>query len=258
MTAARYLMIGAPVTGVRTPPLLEAALAKAGRPATVEAVHVEPADLAGVMADVRADPDVLGLMVTMPHKNAIAAHLNDLTDEAHASGSINAVKRRGAQLVGAQFDGIALRNALRGSGADLGNATVRLAGGGGAGLAIALALDAAGATLTLVEPDTARRTLASTAIPRLIALAEDDRSRGDILVNATPLGMAPCDPSPFTQAQVDGATMVADIVADPHDTALGRMAVAAGRRFVTGRMMVEHQIGPITAWLLSDSLAQIN
>ncbi|MEM8855349.1 MAG: shikimate dehydrogenase [Pseudomonadota bacterium] len=257
MTVPRYLMIGAPVTGVRTPPLLEAALAKAGRPATVGAVHVEPADLAAVMKNVRADRDILGLMVTMPHKNAIAPHLDRLTDEARASGSINAVKRMGAELVGAQFDGIALNNALRSVGADLEGATVRLAGGGGAGLAIAFTLDASGARLTLVEPDASRRARALSALPGLPLLARDDGREADILVNATPLGMTEGDPSPFTEAQVRSARLIADIVADPHHTALGTLAAAANRPFVTGRTMVEHQIGPITAWLLSDGEAQL-
>ncbi|MEM8665191.1 MAG: shikimate dehydrogenase, partial [Pseudomonadota bacterium] len=245
----RYLMIGAPVTSVRTPPLLTARLRQLGAPAAVEAVHVEPESLGAFMDSLRADLTVDGLMVTMPHKRAIRSHLDALSATARRAEGVNAVKRLGDRLVGAQFDGIALRSALTTAGADLRAARVWLAGLGGAGLAIAQALHARCGALFLSETDPARLGAALADLQDVEAVEVGREPAADVIINATPLGMNPDDPSPFSDAAVTQARIVADIVADPIATRLVAQARRTGTPLVTGRVMVEHQIAPIADWL---------
>ena len=255
--ARRYVMIGAPVTSVRTPPLLVAYLAEAGVESTVPTHHLEPDGLAAFMTTLRADPATDGLMVTMPHKRAILPHLDALTGVAARTGSVNAVKRVGTRLCGAQFDGIALRNAVLARGADLRSARVWLKGLGGAGLAIAEALLAHGTGKLMVsELDAAILARAAPLIKGAEIVAADAAAQADILVNATPMGMGADDPSPFDAATVSSARVVADIVADPNATRLAALTEAAGVTLVTGRQMVTHQIAPIGRWLLTDTLEQ--
>lgn len=258
----RYVMIGAPVTTVRTPPLLEEFLAGQGRPARVEVRHLDPPDLPAFMAAAAADPTLDGLMVTMPHKRAIIPHLAAVSAVAAGAGSVNAVKRLpDGRLAGAQFDGVALVNALLTAGAPVGAARILLAGAGGAGLAIAQAIVAHGCPgLAIAERDAAllERTVAVLAgDARCAVTAWDGRYAGfEVLVNATPLGMRDGDPSPFEAALVARAGWIADIVADPPRTALAALAAAAGRPLVTGRDMVRAQIAPIGNWLLADGVEQ--
>lgn len=252
----RYIMIGAPVTSVRTPPLLSARLEDLGVRATVEAVHVEPQDLARFVRDMRADPTIDGLLVTMPHKRAVYALVDELAPPARQAGGVNTVKRLGERLLGAQFDGIALRSAVTAAGADLAAATVLLAGLGGAGLAIAHALSGRCGRLIVSETDPARLEAVLPALPDAQVLAPGQVPAADVLVNATPLGMAPDDPSPFPEEWIEEAGVVADIVADPNATRLAAQARAADTPLVTGRMMVQHQIAPIADWLLNEEIAQ--
>lgn len=256
----RYLMIGAPVTSVRTPPLLAARLAELGRCARVEVLHLEPADLAGFMTEFRGDPGIAGLLVTMPHKQAIAPHLDAVSPIAARAGSVNAVKRLPAgDLVGAQFDGQGLVRALVARGVDLRSMHVGLAGVGGAGLAIAQAiLDHGCRGLTLAETDPGRRSaveagLARAAGPPLRWAGRLEQARAcDLLINATPLGMAPGDPSPFGAELVARASHVVDIVADPPATRLAALAARTGATLVTGRDMVVGQVPLIARWLVSE------
>jgi shikimate dehydrogenase len=255
--ARRYLMIGAPVTSVRTPPLLERYFESIGVQATVAVEHVEPGALKTVVAGLRETRDLDGLLVTMPHKRAIAALLDDLTAPAAAAGSVNAVKRLGDRLVGAQFDGIGLREALLARGVDLASSRIWLAGPGGAGLAITEALLAGGSkVLFLREPDDHRWETVAAPLGVLQRVEADGVPMADVLVNATPLGMQQGDPSPFPGLAVRRARLVADIVADPCETRLAADAAAAGRPLVTGREMVASQVPPIGRWLLSDTLTQ--
>lgn len=255
-------MIGAPVTAVRTPALMEAFLAQQGCPARVEVRHLEPTDLAGFMVAATADPSVDGLMVTMPHKRAIVPHLAAISAVAERAGSVNAVKRRAdGRLVGAQFDGVALVNALLTAGAPVAGSRILLAGVGGAGLAIAQAIVRHGCVgLSIVERDVAllgRIVADLSSDPGCPVSAAEGLDAGiDILVNATPLGMRDGDPSPFDAAMAARASWIADIVADPPRTRLAALAHEAGRPLVTGRDMVRGQIAPIGRWLLAEGVEQ--
>jgi len=63
----RYVMIGAPVTTVRTPALLTEYLRGLGAAIEIETRHVDPGDLDAFMAAATADTSIDGLLVTMPH-----------------------------------------------------------------------------------------------------------------------------------------------------------------------------------------------
>lgn len=255
-------MIGDPVTAVRTPRLLEQRLAAAGIDAEVEIRRVSISEVDNVMRAIRADETVAGMMVTMPHKRAVMAHLDEVSSTAALVGSVNAVKRTTAgALVGAQFDGVALVRAL--AGADLANQRVLLLGFGGAGVAIAHAIMHHGcAALAIGDPNVPPVDL-TASISRLHrgaagppATVWEREGAFDILVNATPLGMRPDDPSPFKPELVAAASRIADIVADPPQTRLAALARESGRPLVSGRDMVRAQIDPIARWLLTDATDQ--
>lgn len=259
----RYIMIGAPVTTVRTPPMLESYLRESGVAARVDVRHVDAEDLAAFMDEIRDDLSIDGLMVTMPHKQALLPRLSAVSSVASRAGGVNAAKRLASgELVGAQFDGVALVGAVTKAGAALTESTVLLAGVGGAGLAIAQALAAHGCRkLAIAENNGARldaalADLCAHGFTDAAAFAPDGDQRFDVLVNATPLGMRPGDPSPFAEDLVAGARFVADIVADPPQTRLAALTRAAGRKLVTGRDMVGSQIAPIGDWLLSPQTEQ--
>ncbi|MEM8552707.1 MAG: hypothetical protein AAGF45_10025 [Pseudomonadota bacterium] len=254
----RYVMIGAPITSVRTPPLLEAALEGHGVRAKVDVEHVDAEDLPAFVASIIDDPGISGLMVTMPHKRAIVPMLHALSEEAAATQTVNAVKRVEGRLVGAQFDGVGLREALLAAGVDLAAARVWLAGLGGAGSAIANTLHAAGCGALILSDTDRERALMVAGILGLPARIADPAEpiHADVLVNATPLGMMAHDPSPFDARTVAQASVVADIVADPNDTQLARLAVASAKTLVTGRDVVRAQVPPIAHWLLADCAAQ--
>ncbi|MCF3931992.1 hypothetical protein L1787_01015 [Acuticoccus sp. M5D2P5] len=253
--ARHYLMVAAPITSVRTPPLLEAWFAARGIPARCDVRHVELADLDALMDEVRADETLDGLMVSMPLKRAMLPLLDSVSETARAVGSVNAVKRVGARgLVGDQFDGIALARAVAARGVDLAAARVTLAGVGGAGLAIALAFAEAGCTaLTLVDTEHGRLAEAAALLKRPPSMLApgDPRPAADILINATPLGMAADDPSPFSAEEVGAAALVADIVAVPNETRLADLARTMAVPLVSGYDMVTFQIDPIGAFLTS-------
>ena len=260
----RYVMIGAPVTSVRTPPLLEAFLREQGYDARVETLRLEPADLASFMAEMRADPGIDGLMVTMPHKRALAPLLDGVSTVACRSGGVNA--REAADI------GRAGRRTVRRHRAGPGAAYEGRAAGRGGRAADRRRrrrsrhcasprrpwLPAARRRRNRLRSGAMRHSpiCATMDFSMRRPLAMPPRTVFEILVNATPLGMRPDDPSPFDDALVARSDWIADIVADPPRTRLADLAKRHRRKLVTGREMVESQVAPIGLWLLDGETEQ--
>ena len=257
----RYIMIGAPVTTVRTPPLLQAYLETLGIEANIETRHIEPDELNAFMNWIKSASDVDGVLVTMPHKKAVVPYLDSITEAARVAHSVNTIKRLASNLlVGAQFDGMALVNAVLAKGLALSDARVLLAGMGGAGLAIAQAIcthGCQGLVITDKDRTVLDRVLASLRgrYPVTTRRNPDDPAY-DLLINATPLGMRAGDPSPFPEKLVAHTPFIADIVADPPQTQLSMLAERSRATLISGRDMVKGQIKLIGDWLLNADMTQ--
>ena len=73
----RLGVVGYPIEHSLSPAIHQAALDALGIDARYERWKVAPADLPSWVAGLRA-PDVLGANVTVPHKEAVLPHLDDL------------------------------------------------------------------------------------------------------------------------------------------------------------------------------------
>ncbi len=187
-----------------------------------------------------------GLNVTMPHKAGVIAALDRVSPTAALLGAVNTIHRVGGELHGESTDGDGFVDALRhdeGFEADGRRAVVF--GAGGAARAVVLALARAGAaSITVVNrtPESAQRT-AALAGSRGVVGSEATVDAADLVVNATPLGMAgvgegelPLDPARLGKGQV-----VVDLVYHPLRTPLLVEARARGAVAVTGLGMLIHQ-----------------
>jgi shikimate dehydrogenase len=107
MTTAKYAAILglAPSKGARSPTLWNAAFAAAGLDAVMCPFDVTEANLAGLVAALKADPRYIGGSVAMPHKQGLVPLLDRLEPEAERIGAVNAIYRDGDDLVGANTDG---------------------------------------------------------------------------------------------------------------------------------------------------------
>jgi shikimate dehydrogenase len=251
MSARRILLLGHPVTHSLSPAFQQAAFDAVGLPVRYEAMDVAPADLSRVVAELRADPLVLGANVTLPHKEKIAPLLDSLTDDAEQIGAVNTVTRAGSRLVGRNTDVAGFRGALD-SLLD-GRRTPRHAlilGAGGAAKAAISALVTAG----VVQISIANRHLARAerlvgevrrssphltvrAAPWHEGLLIEEAQIAGLVVHATTLGLSDAA-LPLPAAAFRAGQFVIDVVYAPGETALVRAARAAGAEAIDGREML--------------------
>ncbi|MEV7980138.1 shikimate dehydrogenase [Streptomyces sp. NPDC086519] len=251
-------VLGDPVAQARAPGLLNPLFARLGTDAVVVPVQVRPDGLAEVVRGLMRAGNVDGLLVTVPHKAAVCALVDEPGPTAAVTGTANAVRRRAdgrlyaenadGRLHAENFDGLGFVRGLAAAGRPVRDAHVFVAGAGGAGGAVAAALLAAGAArVALRDPNAARLSgllsrLAARRPGRAHTAGPEDLAGADVVVNATPLGMRPADPLPLDPADVRADAVVADVVMKPHETALLRTAAALGRPVHHGIHMLEQQV----------------
>jgi shikimate dehydrogenase len=100
------VVLGDPIRQARAPGLVNAALARRGRDAVLVPLHVRADALVRVVDGLRGMQNLAGAIVTMPHKSAVVALLDDVTAEARQIGACNVVRREpDARLTGTMLDG---------------------------------------------------------------------------------------------------------------------------------------------------------
>lgn len=237
-----YGVIANPVGHSMSPAIHNAAFAHVG----LDAVYL-PLKVHAVEPFVPAFRpfDVGGYSVTIPHKEAMVALVDEVEPLVEEIGALNTVVYDGDRAFGYNTDVNAAVGAIReacvqaGWGEDenvLLGQKVLLIGAGGAGRALAHGLKAAGALLTVANRTVERaERLAAEVDAEFVPLDGVDTVEYDILVNTTSVGMSPkVDAMPVPAEILNAGTVVFDAVYNPLETRLLRCAREAGCIVATG------------------------
>jgi shikimate dehydrogenase len=249
-----HFCVGDPIAQVKSPEGLSAAFAGRGVNAVCIPAQVKSEDLAGFFAAAKRIANVDGFIVTVPHKLAALSHCDEISPRARLLGAVNVMRRRAdGRWEGDMTDGIALLAALRADGFVPEGKRALLIGAGGAGSAVGLALlEASVASLVISDIDDVRRDrlVAQLKSRGEIRSGAADPSGFDLVVNATPIGMASGDPMPLEAARIDQGAVVADLITKPAITSLIAYARSRGARTVTGEDMFVPQKDILANFLL--------
>ena len=214
--------------------------------------HVRQEELPGAIAGIRA-LNVVGLNVTIPHKEAVIPLLDRLEPLAERMGAVNTIVNEGGLLTGHNTDAPGFLQALRSKGIDPEGKSILILGAGGASKGISFILAEAGASLVILNRTVTRAEELASQIaqyyhrrPEALTLSEENLARGldgaDILVNTTSVGMVPyVNQTPMPANLLNPNLVVCDIVYNPLETRLLKEAKAAGARTIDGLNMLVWQ-----------------
>ncbi len=200
----------------------------------------ELAHVATFVEGLRALP-VVGFNVTMPYKRLMLELCDEVALQARLAGAVNAVHIVDGRLIGYNTDGRGLLESLRdeASFSPEGKRAVVIGAGGAAGAAV-MSLTLGKAAHVAVA---ARRSeQASEIVHRIEAAARDTALQviglgddlreaadmADLVLNATPLGMAAGDPLPIRAEWLHQGQVVYDMVYNPPVTPLLSAALERG------------------------------
>ncbi len=154
-----YPIIGDPIGFVKSPQRLTAKFEELGHNGVCVPMLVPEGALDSVVRGLASVPNARGLLITMPHKNAMFAHCATSSETSRLLKVVSVARRNANRSWhGDMLDGAAFVAALKKNGARLEGARVLQVGAGGAGSAIAIALlDAGVGELMLHDASGSRR-----------------------------------------------------------------------------------------------------
>ena len=232
-----------------TPQAINPLFLAAGANIVCVPLRVARDDLRTVWAGLRAAGNVIGLTLTLPHKEDALALCDSLDAQAERVGAVNVVRREAdGSFRGYQFDGRGFVDGLLSQHHDPKGRNCLLIGAGGAAKAIAFALLEAGAvTITICNRTRHKAEALADHVNRVFGsdrvLAGDPvPCDHDLIVNATSLGMRADDPLPVAVDRINATMLVADAIAEPAKTRLLCEAEKRGAAIHSGEHMIANQI----------------
>lgn len=255
--------LGDPVIHAKSPQNFNPRLAAAGHDVVLVPIHLRQDQFDAAIGGVMAIANLDGLVVTMPFKERLIARLDEVSIRARAVGAVNAIRRRAdGAWAGDIFDGVGLIGAVESLGISPRGLTVGLVGAGGAGAAIAFALAEAGVAALAIQDrdgeraaDLCRRVATFGSVAPVMGAF--DVGGIDLLVHATPVGMAKGDGIAIDIANLSSRTAVVDIVTKP-STPLLQAAAERGCRHAGGGAMVAAQTVAILSYLGFDASSNLS
>lgn len=248
-------IIGYPIGHSMSPVFQQAALDSCGVDARYVAYQVAPEEVGEFVNGLRQH-GIMGINVTVPHKEAVMPFLDEIDDWATEAGAVNTIVNRQGRLTGHNTDGYGFLRALREGGGfePQGQRTLILGAGGAArGVVLALAREGVGdLTIANRTPERAdnlvqlarNRGIAASATGLSAADLTEAAASAELIVNCTTIGMAHGpgeDESPLPAGVIPPTALVNDLVYNPLETRLLREAVQTGAKTLGGIQMLVYQ-----------------
>ena len=234
-----YGVLGKPIGHSLSPVMHNAAFSATGINAVYVALETEDVDKA--VQGIRG-LCIKGMSVTLPLKSAVIPCLDDIDPMAERIGAVNTIVNDDGLLRGCNTDACGALKALEQKTCISGKSAVIL-GAGGAARAIGFALRERDVSVTVANRSLKRgEDLACSLGCSHIPLNKIGVIKTDILIQTTPVGMYPyIDQCPVPEQILDQGMVVMDIVYNPAETRLLKLARDRDCTTVSGVDMFIHQ-----------------
>ncbi len=250
-----YGLIGYPLGHSLSPLMHNTAFEALGVPAVYKLFPLKDDELAGFFADLKEDASpVFGLNVTVPYKEKVLPYIDSLSPFARQIGAVNTIViRKDRSLVGYNTDGLGFLTHLTEQGVETRKKRVAVLGAGGAARSIISALSIVPErpqAIRLYDIDKGkadqlagdlRERLGAGHLSCVNSIDDLNIEISDILINATPVGMKDDDPVLVDEDLLHAQLFVYDVIYNPSQTRLLKMAQARGCRVSNGLGMLFYQ-----------------
>jgi shikimate dehydrogenase len=238
-------LFGYPVEHTKSPRMQNAAFAAMRIDACYVAFSVPPQYLPGAVEGIRS-LGLIGVNLTIPHKEAVLSLLDEIDSEAQFIGAVNTIVNQKGRLSGFNTDGRGFMRSLAESGITVQGKRLLMLGAGGAARAIGFYLAREAASLTIVNRTRSKAELLAAdlnSLSQIVSVADctslDHASffeEVDIIINTTALGLKSGDQLPMKVTYLKPHHVVCDLIY--HDTPLLKSAEAKGVKVLNGLGML--------------------
>ena len=234
-----YGVVGDPLAHSLSPAIMNAAFRRENVNGVYLALHAKT--LKDLLTCIKEIP-IHGISVTMPYKEAILPHLDNTDSHTTKIGACNTVVRaQDGKLYGFNTDTAGVVRPLERRLNTIEGAKILVIGAGGAARAAVFGLKERGAEVYILNRSAAHaKKLAHQARARIMKRPDLKKMAFDVIINATPVGMGNSRETPLQEKEIN-ARYVFDMVYDPAETRLLKLAKERGAQIIPGIEMFVHQ-----------------
>ena len=249
-----YGLVGYPIEHSFSPLMHNAAFKKLNIPGEYHLFQKEPEEVESFLRRMENE-NIWGLNVTVPYKEKVldfgCIELDKTACYAREIKAINTIVRRGKDLKGFNTDVAGFLRHLNKLNFNPLNKRVAILGAGGAGKAVAYAVAKKGVSqIAIFDIDKERGESVSLMLGELFPelnistverIEQLDMINKDLLINATPIGLAKDDPCLIEDSILHEDLFVYDLIYNPSPTKLLSLAKNKGLRCSDGLGMLVYQ-----------------
>ena len=251
-----FMIVANPVRSVRTPQVLNARFTERGLDSVIVPVEVGGAGLVPFVTAARHMTNLQGLVISHPHKIAMARLCDELSERAAEIGAVNAVRRTvDGKLQADMTDGLGFVRGLQAAGIRLHGRDAYLLGAGDAAIAIAVEMVRSGAKSLRVHcanPDDTQRIVTHVAgvssdVP--VTAGTDDPTGNDLIINTIAPAAWQRSAQVLDIKKLSASMVAAETYSIPETTPFLAAAASQGCKTCPGRFMLDNQMDLIAQFI---------
>ena len=237
----KYLVIGNPIDHSLSPKLHNYWIKKNKIDAIYDKKLINESDIKDVIFQVKKE-NINGVNVTVPFKKTVIPFVDELTDEAKDSQSINTIYKENGKVIGHNTDMAGFELGLRYVNYNVKNKKIFILGAGGVVSSIILILKKMGASKIFLSNRTKKKAEnLKKSFSYLEIVDWGEIPEFDMIINATSLGLKKNDEIKLNYTDIGTNKFFYDVIYNPKQTIFLKRAKMFGNQTENGKMMFIYQ-----------------
>ena len=237
----KYLVIGNPIEHSLSPELHNHWIKQNNINAIYEKEKLNNDELENLILDIKKEK-IHGVNITTPFKNAVITHLDELSDEAKKTQSVNTIFLKNKKVVGYNTDIEGFITAIKKINFGFNNKKIFILGAGGVVPSIIYASMKMGSSEIIISNRTKNKAEKLKKIFENIKIANwGDMPNFDVVINATSIGLNKNDKINLDFSKIGKNKLFYDVIYNPYPTEFLQKAKKFGNKYENGKLMFIYQ-----------------
>ena len=236
----KYLVIGNPIDHSLSPKLHNFWIKKYNIKAIYEKVKLEKNEIKEIINELKENK-IDGINITIPFKKDVIPYLDEMTDIAQETQSVNTIFKKDNKIIGENTDVYGFSEAIKLSSFNPKNKKALILGAGGVSPSIILALKKMGVSVISLSNRTKQKAEdLKKSFPFIKIIDWGETVKSDLIVNATSVGIKTNDEIKLDLSKI-GGQLFYDVIYNPPQTNFLSKAKELGKKTENGKNMFIYQ-----------------
>ena len=237
----KFLVIGNPIEHSLSPKLHNYWIKSNNIDAIYEKTKLDKGELENIVLQIK-QKEIDGANITVPFKKAIIPFLDELTNEAKSTQSVNTLYLKDNNVIGHNTDIIGFETSIKKSKFDIFNKEVLILGAGGVVPSIIFALKKMKVSKIKISNRTKKNAENLKELFKNLEIIEwGEIPKFDVIINATSIGLKKDDYINLDFSTISKNSLFYDVIYNPKETNFLKTGKSLGNTILNGKLMFIYQ-----------------